>query len=608
MVGEIIPRNWTHAAIPERLTRLGLPSSFVRSSAIACVLLLGSLSYLMAARSSHLPQREAAGLLGAYIAAMPMLVGLAWSWRRPGSQIGRLLVLLGFSGWLMSLEFSDLPPLFTVGVLAEPLFLGVIFYILLAYPVGRLQSGFDRWFMGAYAIGFVAFAAGRVMLLDSLRPQSVLSSCTSRCPDNPFNVANASDSLFVTATMGVDVALVFIGAMAVFSDLVWRLRTASRPRRRALKVIAPVAVVLLTAEVLYTTFGTSRQTDARVLAVFEFALIAGLILLPLAFLVTLAQAQILAGRTLRGLLAELSTSASLARWRDTVAHSLDDSSLRLDLWDSDSRRFRAATPMPPSDSAVLCSRQWVPVNRGRDAIAVLSFDGGLAEDPELLEAASTATALAIEYTHLEGELRSSLARISAAGDGERRRIARDLHDCAQQRLVALRIHLSLAGDRLNRPEERAIIQELGHEVDEALSELRDLTHRFYPVVLARFGIAAALRSASSRAALPIRIEDHGLHRHGDAIEHAVYFCCLEALQNAAKHGGKGASAVVRLDEHGNELSFEVDDDGVGFEPQAVGLGAGLVTLADRLRAVGGTLNVESAPGRGARISGRIAVL
>jgi signal transduction histidine kinase len=108
--------------------------------------------------------------------------------------------------------------------------------------------------------------------------------------------------------------------------------------------------------------------------------------------------------------------------------------------------------------------------------------------------------------------------------------------------------------------------------------------------------------------LPIRIEDHGLHRHGDAIEHAVYFCCLEALQNAAKHGGKGASAVVRLDEHRNELSFEVDDDGVGFEPQAVGLGAGLVNLADRLRAVGGTLNVESAPGRGARISGRIAVL
>jgi len=104
-----------------------------------------------------------------------------------------------------------------------------------------------------------------------------------------------------------------------------------------------------------------------------------------------------------------------------------------------------------------------------------------------------------------------------------------------------------------------------------------------------------------------RVEDRGLLRHDDAIELAVYFCCLEALQNAAKHAGNGASAVVRLDEQGDELCFEVADDGVGFEPQAVGRGTGLVNLADRVSAVGGTLAVESAPGKGARIRGRIAV-
>jgi signal transduction histidine kinase len=238
---------------------------------------------------------------------------------------------------------------------------------------------------------------------------------------------------------------------------------------------------------------------------------------------------------------------------------------------------------------------------------MLSVDRRLGEEPELLEAASSATVLAVEYTQLEGDLRSSLARVAAAGDGERRRIARDLHDCAQQRLVALRIHLSLAGDGLDRPEERAMVEQFGQELDKALSELRDVTHGFYPVVLSRFGIAAALRSAGSNAALPIRIEDHGLNRHEDAIEHAVYFCCLEALQNAAKHAGRGASAVVRLVELGEELTFEVDDDGIGFDPQAADWGTGLVNLADRLSAVGGNLAVESAAGKGTRIRGRIAV-
>jgi signal transduction histidine kinase len=445
------------------------------------------------------------------------------------------------------------------------------------------------------------------MLLDSLRPQAVLAACSSSCPDNPFNIATWSGPFLTTATLVLGATLILILAVAVVSELFWRLRTASRPRRRALELIAPVALVLLAAEVFYAVSGILLQTSERPPAVLKSALIAGFVLLPLAFLATLVQAEILAGRMLRRLLKELSTRPSLPRWRDSVARALDDSSLRLDLWDPDSGRFRAAAPLPSPDSVVLASRQWVPIHRGRDPIAVLSVDERLTEEPELLEAARTATALAVEYTHLEEELRSSLSRVAASGDGERRRIARDLHDCTQQRLVALRVHLSLAGDGLDRPEERAMVERLGEEVDEVLSELRDVTHGFYPVVLSRFGIAAALRSAGGGAALPIHVEDRGLLRHDDAIELAVYFCCLEALQNAAKHAGNGASAVVRLDEQGDELCFEVADDGVGFEPQAVGRGTGLINLADRVSAVGGTLAVESAPGKGARIRGRIAV-
>jgi len=516
------------------------PAGLVRASGVGGILFLAGLSYLMAVRSSHLQLREAAGLIGAYLAAAPMVVGLIWSARRPGTRFGWLLVLLGFSGWLMSFQFSDVPEIVPARELARPLSLGVVIYILLAYPMGRLRSRFEKLLIVASTVGLIAFAGGRILSL----------------PDNPFNMASLSDSSFLGPAMTVEVTLVSAVAATVVSLVLWRFWTASPQRRRGLRFVAPVALMLLAAEILDVILGAFGQPETGLLAALTFPLIGAFILLPLAFLVTLLQAELLAGRALRTFVEELSKRPSLASWRDNVARTLDYESLA-------------------------------------------------AENPELLEAASSATALAVEYGRLEEELRASLGRIAAAGDSERRRIARDLHDCAQQRLVTLRIHLSLASDVLGSPEERAVIEDLGHEVDEALSELRNVTHGFYPVVLGRYGIASALRSASSTAALPIRVEDHGVTRHGDAVEHAVYFCCLEALQNAAKHGGKGVSAAVRLIERADELCFEVDDDGVGFAPDAAGPGAGLINLADRLKAVGGILMVQSSPGRGTRVCGRI---
>jgi signal transduction histidine kinase len=193
----------------------------------------------------------------------------------------------------------------------------------------------------------------------------------------------------------------------------------------------------------------------------------------------------------------------------------------------------------------------------------------------------------------------------AAGDAARQRIERDLHDSTQQRLVALRIHLTLAGERMDGAEQRSMVEKLGTEVEEAIDELRTVASGTYPQALAIRGIVPALRSVAQRAAIPVRVDDQGLHRHAEPVELAVYFTCLEALQNAAKHAGPGSTATVRLAEGRDAVEFSIEDDGVGFEPQSVTRGAGLRNIADRVAAAGGTVSIDSALGTGTRIRCRV---
>ena len=232
------------------------------------------------------------------------------------------------------------------------------------------------------------------------------------------------------------------------------------------------------------------------------------------------------------------------------------------------------------------------------------IDEALAEDPELVRAAASATVLAVENGALEGEVQDARARIAEAGETERRRIQRDLHDSAQQRLVALRIHLGLAGEKLAGSEGGALVSRLGLEVDEALSEVRSIAHGV-PPALAEHGLAIALRSASRWTAVPVRIVDGGIGRHAADVESTVYFCCLEALQNAAKHGGPGVGATIVLGEADGALSFSIEDDGAGFDLAAADRGDGMANLAERVRSIGGTIEIESAPGRGTRVAGRV---
>ena len=208
------------------------------------------------------------------------------------------------------------------------------------------------------------------------------------------------------------------------------------------------------------------------------------------------------------------------------------------------------------------------------------------------------------------ELQASRARIVAASDAARRKIERDLHDGAQQHLVALAVNLRLARQlaQSDPASSAELLDQLGTDLQDAVQQLRALAHGIYPPLLVDRGIGEALRSATSRAALPTKVEADGLKRHAPEVEAAVYFCCLEAIQNAGKHAGPGATATVHVWEEEGGLLFEVRDTGVGFDASGKnGHGAGFVNMSDRVGAIGGSIIVQSAPGQGASISGRIPV-
>jgi signal transduction histidine kinase len=212
-----------------------------------------------------------------------------------------------------------------------------------------------------------------------------------------------------------------------------------------------------------------------------------------------------------------------------------------------------------------------------------------------------------QLRHQAAELQASRGRLVIAADAERRRIERNLHDGAQQHLVALSVKVRLLEQFAERDPERArsLMNQLQQDIGSAIEELRSLAHGIYPPLLSSAGLGVALSAACRRAPLPASLEANGVGRYAPEIEAAVYFCCLEAIQNAAKYAGPSATARVRIWEDAGGLLFEVCDDGTGFETGRLSDGAGLTNMRDRLGAVGGTLRVESDGAHGTRIQGAV---
>ena len=250
------------------------------------------------------------------------------------------------------------------------------------------------------------------------------------------------------------------------------------------------------------------------------------------------------------------------------------------------------------------------IDRGGEHVAALIHDESVNDEPELLEAVEAAAAIALENAQLNAELharldelRGSRARIVEATQKERQRLERNLHDGAQQRLVALSLELKLLEMRFaNDPEAREAIDSVRNELTESLHELRELARGIHPAVVTGHGLAAALESVAARSPVPVRLDVSLEERVPEAVEVAAYYLIAESLTNVAKYAEASAASVVvsRVD---GELVVEVVDDGVGGADSEAG--SGLRGLADRVEALDGTLRVWSPRGRGTRVRAEI---
>jgi signal transduction histidine kinase len=433
--------------------------------------------------------------------------------------------------------------------------------------------------------GVLAFFLPWALFTPVIAGGGPLTTCAPACPENVLQLGTAPDVVRIAGTAETYAALAV--TLAVLIVYAARVRAASRPQRRALLAVAVTSLLFMPAYFVTNFAREFLDVDPATLTNLAWVIVATRVLLPLGFLVALLQADRFAGAALRSMLERLATRPTPQGWRDTVAEALDDPPVQLAYRDPGTGRFRE--PDGSELAAPPPGRAWVPIDREDQPVAAMVIDEALAEDPELVRAAATATLLAIENGALEGEVR--------------RQIQRDIHDSAQQRLLALRIQLTLAGEQVGNSQDRAMLERIDAEVEQAIEELRAVAQRGPPPVLVQDGVATALAQAALTAPLPVAIHADGLGRLREPVETAIYFCCLEGLQNAAKHAGPQASVTIRIDEHDRRVTFTVEDDGVGFDPAAVQRGAGLANIAHRVEAAGGTLEIHPRPGEGTRVTG-----
>ncbi len=300
--------------------------------------------------------------------------------------------------------------------------------------------------------------------------------------------------------------------------------------------------------------------------------------------------------------------------------------LRADVWLRMGDRLRPAGSWPADASpfeSILSSGADLPEIDGVDLAVPVRYQGDLlgaltvskkpGDPPTPIERRLVAdmgsqAGLVLSNARLIEDLRASRQRLVAAQDHERRKLERDLHDGAQQQLVALAVKQRLAEELIDRDPERAhtMLTEAQSDTTDAIQTIRDLARGIYPPLLADQGLAAALNAQVRRAAIPVEVHADGIERYGQDVEAAVYFCSLEALQNVTKYA-EASTAVVQLSVADGWLSFSVSDDGAGFDPSAVARGTGLLGMADRVDALGGSLDVGSRPGKGTTVTGRIPI-
>jgi signal transduction histidine kinase len=535
----------------------------------------------------------------------PALTGLYWVRRRPQSPFGLMLIAWGFVGVLYILQSSSDSWLFTIGLFWEKVFGLGTYVLILAFPTGRLDRPSKAVLIAGVVIVLVSSTAIQ-LLLPQLGAGGSISSCRSLCPRNELAVT--SDPGLARDLFKGFSAAVLVLAAATATLVIRRFVTGTPPRRRALAVGTPVALLFLMCEISFQLLTILDAQNTGIYGIVIWVFVAARAAVWYGFLFALIAAEVFAARAMQRLLEQSLHHPSEHELELMLREPLGDPRLRLEFLNRDTGADaeREAVEAGPGRDVTVVQRDGIP------AVA-MEHDAQLDDDPELLNAAGAVALLAAENAQLDAgwqsalqALRESRARLVRAGDAERRKVEQNLHDGVQQRLIALRIELTLAAESTpTDPEMRNRLHGIGTGIEEALDELREVAHGLYPAALADLGLVSALRRIRVPSGAALTIDADAIARHPPELEAAVYYSCLEGIQNASKHAGPAVAITVALREQAGELTFQVSDDGPGFEPATARPGAGLQNMRDRIGALDGRLSIVSEPGGGTTVAGSV---
>ena len=548
--------------------------------------------------------RSAALLLADLAVGWSMIAaGLIICDRRPGNRIGPLAVLTGFAWFAGDFTSSSVAVVSYVAEVFHGWFDPLFAIIILAYPTGRLLRPIDRWL----ALGFIVVqGAWTIVKAYAQRPIAWWD-----CPtcigtvDSYIGAQQALDPLGRLETAAL--TALSIGVLIAVATR-WTRASGAARRRQTPVVLAGIVLVLgfTGGFLLQTIVPTDARTPAGELRVLILAILR--VLVAVALLVGILRDDAARGR-IAGLVVQLERLTPVGVLQDSLRDALSDPSLSVLRWDPAAGHYVDATgkqadpPIAGPERAALTSE-----NDGVPMLAI-AYDPALRDDPGLVSAAVAAVRLAVENERLQAEVRAQLEAVSAsrsrlaeAQDTERRRIERDLHDGAQQRLVSLRISLELLRRRLGTDADPAILAELdaaSAEAQAAIGDVRELAQGLHPAILAEAGLGRALESLAERSPVDVEVETDLDGRLPPAVEATAYFVVAEALTNTAKHAS-AQRASVRARQAGGRLLIDIVDDGAGGAD--IEAGTGLRGLEDRVAALGGSLRITSRPGAGTTIS------
>jgi signal transduction histidine kinase len=527
--------------------------------------------------------------------------GLIVADRRPGNRIGPLAILTGFAWFVGDFTSSDIAVVSYLATVVHGWFDPLFALVILAYPSGRITRRLDR----ALAIGFVAVQAGwTVVQAYALRPIAWWDCPTCISTVDRWTAAyTALDPLgrietFLLAGLSIGLLAVVVARWVSASGAA---RSRQTPVLLAGLVLAGGFIATFVWQTLLPTSGREPVGELRVILL---ALLR--VLVAIALLIGVLRDDAAKGR-IADLVVRLDGLPPLPLLQASLRDALGDPSLEVYRWEGAMARFTATgRPVtPPADGA---ARAVLTIGTADAPELVIAHDPALRDDPGLVSAAAAAVRLAVENERLQAEVRAQLdavtasrARIVEAQDDERRRIERDLHDGAQQRLVSLQLSLQMLRRDLGPDADPAAVAELeaaSAEAAAAIADIRELARGVHPAILTESGLGAALGSLADRAPLPVVVTDELDRRLPGSVEATAYFVAAEALTNAIKHSG--ASRIdLRTWLADDQLHLDVSDDGRGGADTMNG--TGLTGIQDRVAALGGTVRLESRDGQGTRL-------